>query len=204
MKSMSGKRQASKKNNRENIVKAAIELFSIKGFEKTQITDIAQQALVATGTFYNYFPKKEDVLLYFIDKQIERVSKELDEYDFLEHTTIERIEMIIITYLKAIFKNKEFAKVLAKERIGKVGKKSNRNELIMIERLFNVIEMGKKKNEIKKNADSQYIANLIFSLYTTHVLSWINGIIKSRNECIKSINHNIQIIFDGIGGNTDG
>jgi AcrR family transcriptional regulator len=201
---MSGKRQTIKKNNRESILRAAIELFFNKGFEKTQVTDIAQQANVATGTFYNYFPKKEDVLLYFIDNQIEKVSKELDEYDFLEHTAIERIEKIIATYLKAIFQNKEFAKVVAKERIGKVGKKSNRNELNMIQRLFKAIEMGKKKNEIKKSADSQYIANLIFSVYTTHVLSWINGIIKNRNECIKSINHNIKLIFDGIGGNTDG
>ncbi|MCX5905372.1 MAG: TetR/AcrR family transcriptional regulator [Proteobacteria bacterium] len=201
---MSGKRQAIKRNNKESIVKAAMKLFSNKGFEKTRIKDIAQQANVATGTFYNYFPKKEDVILYFIDNQIEKAGKEVDEYDFLEHTAIERIEKIIASYLKATFQNKAFAKVVAQERIGKVGKKSNINEFNMIRRFFKVIEMGKKKNEINKNADAQYIANLIFSVYTTHVITWINGIIKNRNECIKSINHIIKLIFDDLRGNMDG
>jgi AcrR family transcriptional regulator len=48
---------------RREILAAALELFSTKGFEDTAVQDIAASAGVAIGTVYLYFPSKEHVLL---------------------------------------------------------------------------------------------------------------------------------------------
>ena len=66
---MPGKREIQKANRRGEILRAAMDLFSKKGFELTTVEDITRAAHVAKGTFYNFFPKKEDVLLYFLDTE---------------------------------------------------------------------------------------------------------------------------------------
>ncbi len=56
-------RDHQKKRRRERIFKAALALFREKGFQKTTANDIARMAHVSRGTFFNYFPYKEAVLL---------------------------------------------------------------------------------------------------------------------------------------------
>jgi AcrR family transcriptional regulator len=48
---------------REEIIAAARDLFSRKGFHGTSMPDIAQAAGISTGLIYYIFPSKEDILL---------------------------------------------------------------------------------------------------------------------------------------------
>lgn len=50
------------KVRQEELIDAALELFSSVGYEKTMIVDIVKKAGVAKGTFFYYFPTKEAVL----------------------------------------------------------------------------------------------------------------------------------------------
>jgi two-component system nitrogen regulation response regulator NtrX len=70
--SSSNMNQALKEKNRKKkrILRASIYLFSKKGFNETTIENITKRAKVAKGTFYSFFEKKEDVLLYFLDDEI--------------------------------------------------------------------------------------------------------------------------------------
>jgi AcrR family transcriptional regulator len=48
---------------RADLLAAAAQLFASRGFSEVAIADIAEAAGVATGTFYRYFPSKDDVLV---------------------------------------------------------------------------------------------------------------------------------------------
>ncbi|MCQ2407834.1 MAG: TetR/AcrR family transcriptional regulator [Oscillospiraceae bacterium] len=50
-----------KKFKENTLLKAAFDFFTTKGFSKTSITDIVNQAGVAKGTFYLYFKDKYDI-----------------------------------------------------------------------------------------------------------------------------------------------
>jgi AcrR family transcriptional regulator len=52
---------------RREILEAALDLFSTKGFDETTVQDIASAAGVAIGTVYLYFASKEHVLLGLYD-----------------------------------------------------------------------------------------------------------------------------------------
>lgn len=56
---------------KQRIVNAALRLFQKKGFDATTTKAIAQQAGIAEGTVFNYFPTKEDIALYFFDREVE-------------------------------------------------------------------------------------------------------------------------------------
>ena len=55
------------KDKRTAIMEAALKLFTERGFHGTSTAQISKEAGVATGTLFNYFPTKEDLInsLYF-------------------------------------------------------------------------------------------------------------------------------------------
>jgi AcrR family transcriptional regulator len=55
------------KDKKTAIVDAALKLFTERGFHGTSTAQISKDAGVATGTLFNYFPTKEDLInsLYF-------------------------------------------------------------------------------------------------------------------------------------------
>lgn len=59
-------------NKKNKIIKAAIEIFSKKGFHRATIRDIAAKADVSIGLIYFYFKNKEDILKE-IFKQIQHM-----------------------------------------------------------------------------------------------------------------------------------
>jgi AcrR family transcriptional regulator len=55
---------------REKLFRAALGLFTQRGFAATTVEQITDAADVGKGTFFNYFPSKEHVLAAFGDLQI--------------------------------------------------------------------------------------------------------------------------------------
>ena len=50
-------------NTRDRILSAGMQLFAAKGYQSTSIADLLQQAEAHSGSFYHFFPTKQDLLL---------------------------------------------------------------------------------------------------------------------------------------------
>lgn len=50
----------------ENLLDAGFQLIKTQGYKKTSIADIAGKVGIATGTFYNFFPSKEEFLYQLV------------------------------------------------------------------------------------------------------------------------------------------
>ena len=59
-----GLRERKKLKTRESIQREAMRLIEKQGYEKTTIEQIAAAVEISPSTFFNYFPSKEDVVLY--------------------------------------------------------------------------------------------------------------------------------------------
>src|SRR6201984_2537083 len=55
---------------RERLFRAALVLFGKKGYAETTVEDITEAADVGKGTFFNYFPTKEHILMAFGEMQL--------------------------------------------------------------------------------------------------------------------------------------
>jgi AcrR family transcriptional regulator len=64
-----GGRQENKERTKERILKAALSLFREKGLDRTTTREISTRAGIAEGTLFNYFKTKEDLALYFFQKE---------------------------------------------------------------------------------------------------------------------------------------
>ena len=63
---MTGLRERQKTTRYRDILAAAEHLFRRDGFRATSIEAIAERAALASGTVYNYFPSKGDLLLALV------------------------------------------------------------------------------------------------------------------------------------------
>jgi AcrR family transcriptional regulator len=59
-----GLRERKKQKTRESIQREAMRLFGQQGYEETTVEQIAAAVEISPSTFFNYFPSKEDVVLY--------------------------------------------------------------------------------------------------------------------------------------------
>lgn len=75
-------RERQKQRRRHRIYTVAIQMFKERGFAGATATDIARLAHVSRGTFFNYYPYKEAVLLDYgaevMGKLAERAQEQLD------------------------------------------------------------------------------------------------------------------------------
>ncbi|MFJ9366042.1 TetR/AcrR family transcriptional regulator [Nocardia sp. NPDC101769] len=57
-----GRRERNRQRVRARIYTSALELFAEKGYDATTIDEIAERADMSRGTFFNHFPRKEDLI----------------------------------------------------------------------------------------------------------------------------------------------
>ena len=61
------------KKRREQIILAAVKLFSQKGYYKTSLRELAEESGISTGNIYDYVSSKEDIF-YLIHSYMEKIS----------------------------------------------------------------------------------------------------------------------------------
>src|SRR5271166_5488528 len=73
------RRERHSAERRERLFRAALDLFARKGFAETTVEDITNAADVGKGTFFNYFPSKDHILLAFGELQLGKLQLAMDE-----------------------------------------------------------------------------------------------------------------------------
>src|SRR3972149_1169582 len=58
---------------RDRILRAAVKIFSRKGFFNSKVSEIARAASVADGTIYLYFKNKDDLLISLFEEKMGEV-----------------------------------------------------------------------------------------------------------------------------------
>jgi len=64
---------------RERLFRAALDLFAQKGFAETTVEDITNAADLGKGTFFNYFPSKDHILVAFSEMQLAKLQSAVEQ-----------------------------------------------------------------------------------------------------------------------------
>ena len=63
----------------ERLFRAALDLFAKKGFAETTVEDITNSADLGKGTFFNYFPSKDHILVAFSEMQLAKLQSAVEQ-----------------------------------------------------------------------------------------------------------------------------
>ncbi|MEO6313598.1 MAG: TetR family transcriptional regulator [Chitinophagaceae bacterium] len=164
-----------------HIINHAVELFSEKGFEGTSIRDLAAMAGVNVAMVNYYFGSKEKLFESMVEQRASYTRGLLDEIvKNAASTDIEKLELIIDTYIHKVFSNRKFHRVLHQEMM------LNQREPLaqaIVDILYpnsliikGVLESGMKKGVFRKVDPPLVIASIIGT---------INQVLLSKRMCIK-------------------
>ncbi|MCI5125329.1 MAG: TetR/AcrR family transcriptional regulator, partial [Candidatus Electrothrix sp. AR5] len=66
------RREREKQQQRKEMLEAAMQLFSEKGYHNASMQEIAEQAEFAVGTLYKFFKNKEEMYKALVTEQADR------------------------------------------------------------------------------------------------------------------------------------
>ena len=94
------------------IVDAAVDLAEKGGFEAVRLRDVAEQSDVALGTLYKYFRSKEDILLFALNEEIERLEQSMVARPSTSGTPYERVCEFFRRGTRALARRPQFARAM--------------------------------------------------------------------------------------------
>lgn len=115
-------------NSKEELLEAAIDLFSANGYAGTSIRDIAKAVGRSVSNVYHHFANKEDLWLAILEYSVQGLPDKLREVAYAEDTPINNFQNLVRTHLQASTLHRRESKIffIDEERLSPKGKKINR------------------------------------------------------------------------------
>ncbi|WP_106769253.1 TetR/AcrR family transcriptional regulator [Paenibacillus faecalis] len=192
-------REARKKETKELIFLQAIKLFKEKGYDHVTVQEIASSCGIAKGTFFNYFSKKEEILLYLGESQLELMHQSMKEHQELEQHPREYIGRVLHDLLLRFTENGELIKLAIFEliRSAYLVEKESKSVLQLKQSLASMIDRAKKSGKLHTTRDANVIASTIVGVYFHTMLSW--SLLHSGDKRIDEIlEEQLDVVWEGI------
>jgi AcrR family transcriptional regulator len=102
-------------NREQQILNAAAEIFSQKGFHAASMRDIAQAVRLQKPSLYHHVSSKQEILLALLDQGLDILIELLGEVISGPGSPEERLRLAMRTYIKALADYRELTAVLLLE-----------------------------------------------------------------------------------------
>ena len=182
-----GKRETNKETNRIKIIASGIEIFSKKGISETTVRDIIRNTGLASGTFYNYFKNKEEVLIAAIDDAAYDLAKILEKGRKKANNLEEFIEFQVDPFFEMVSKLPELFLLLSTnlEVVDRFTIQTPQMTLA-IEDLKKDLELA-IKNKIIPDVDIDYFSAVFSSVVEGVAIEYVTNNKKTDLELAKDI-----------------
>ena len=176
------RREREKLWQRREMLTAAIELFSEKGYHNVSMREIAKKAEFAIGTLYKFFKNKEDLYKSIIVEQAdmfhEALTKALAERD----DEIEKLQNYVQVKGAVFMDNVSVVRLYFAETRGasfniKAGldKEIREEHELLLQKLAQVFESGIQKKKFQKIAEPYRLAVSLDSLINAFLHLWLEA-----------------------------
>lgn len=179
------------------IFEAAIKVFSLNGYSRATMDDIAFSAGVAKGTLYYHFKSKEEIFNYIIKEGIKIIKDEYETVALDEDDPINKLRILSKVQFSMLYDNRDFFKVIMSQLWGQESRQIALRKVI--EGYIGYIEMYIKEamnKGIIQKGDSKLMAYSFFgALCSAAVYELIN---EEKNNGEKVINDLMNYIMNGV------
>ncbi|VVB85584.1 Nucleoid occlusion factor SlmA [uncultured archaeon] len=188
-------REKKKIETRNKIFEVSGRLFKEKGFEKVTVDEITREVGIAKGTFFNYFPTKTALLVYFGKQKEELIYKLIKNETKRSIPTKDKIKNIMVLVAKSNEKDKELTKLFVFEYLRHYGYEERRSHSLNTI-LRELLEDGVKTGEVKNGIDVKRVAENLTAIYYYSLMEWLWS--NSDYSFSEDISKKIDVLFDGI------
>lgn len=167
--------------NEQSIKKAALKLFSEKGFYSTSTRELTEAAGVSKGTLYWHWKSKEEVAFSLVSDMLgdflELIERARDE----KGPVIERMESLAAAVAELYYKETDYLRLLWKFRADRhyifspdYTEKVTSYYVRIRKGLESLVEQGMKSGEFRK-VDSKQMAFIILGITEGLEVEWLEN-----------------------------
>jgi AcrR family transcriptional regulator len=102
--------------SKQTIKKAALKLFSEKGFYATSTRDLTEAAHVSKGTLYWYYKSKEEVAFSLVSDMLSDFLRIIEVARDEEGPVVERLERLVVGVSELYYRETDYLRLLWKFR----------------------------------------------------------------------------------------
>ncbi|MCZ6791683.1 MAG: TetR/AcrR family transcriptional regulator [Candidatus Dadabacteria bacterium] len=155
-----------RKSRKEEIIKAASNLFSQKSYHDVTMDQIAGEVGVAKGTIYLYFKSKENLYLGILEHTFETIESILEREIAKEDPAPQKLKKILRLIFQFYFQNMDVLRILTRDETRLIREHFEftehwRHRRIKLYR--KVLEKGIKEGSFR-SANTELMALIIFGL----------------------------------------
>ena len=176
------RREREKLRQRQEMLDAALELFSEKGYHNVSMHEIAEKAEFAIGTLYNFFKNKEDLYKTLIIEQANRFHEALTKAVEEADDEIEKLRNYVKAKSTVFMENVRVIRLYFAETRGasfniKAGldNEIRRRYQEFLHTLAAIFESGIEKKRFRKIADPYHLAVALDSLCNAFLFLWLEA-----------------------------
>ena len=170
------------------IVDTAVDLAEKGGFEAVRLRDVAERSDVALGTLYKYFRSKEDILLFALNEEIERLEQSMVARPPTSGTPYERVCNFFRRGTRALARRPQFARAMIRSMTAgdadtamKIAALQLRIARVVTAALRGVApDINAPLDHSIGNAREQAIAFTIMQVWFSSLVGWAAGLHAER------------------------
>jgi AcrR family transcriptional regulator len=187
-----------RQRTRRSVYQVAMKLFLKQGFHETSMRAVAEAAGMGKSTLYDYFPRKEEILLYFIEREMEVTHREARDIAAQQLSADEKLRRILHSLWSYLNENRAFAALTAREA-GRLGPRAvqrmARRRMAYRGILEQVIREGIAEGDFRA-VDPALAASALHSMMTQPFYDWLSrgepGKAKANADSL------VDLFLDGI------
>jgi AcrR family transcriptional regulator len=182
---------------RERLFRSALGLFASKGYAETTVEDITEAADVGKGTFFNYFPSKEHILMAFGEMQLARLESVIGEAEQSGLPMREVMRVLVMRMTEEPVRNPAMVRALLQANLSSV---PVRGEMVRIHDrnralLGRLIRHGQERGEIRSDLPAEEIAQVWRQTIFGTLMFWS---LVGDASLVARIEMAMRLLWDGI------
>lgn len=163
---------------RDRILRAAVKIFSRKGFFNSKVSEIARAASVADGTIYLYFRNKDDLLISLFEEKMGEVVEDVRRRIAVGGNALAKLRIFIENHMDLLERESGLVEVLQVELRQSTKFLKDYTPVKFFEYLeiiSDILEEGKKEGVLRPDLNISIARRAIFGaldeLSLTYILS---------------------------------
>lgn len=190
-------REHRKKELKEEIFRQAIRLFGERGYENVTIEDITSACGIAKGTFYNYFPRKEHILLHLGQTQLDILKESIERHAWVKDIR-ERLKLMFWDLMARFDKDPG----LLKAAVIEIMRSSEPEQELQLEEeahlaLVPLFEAAIRDGQVSGCWSPDQLSSVVVGMYHHIIATWLKKIEES--DLLTIFNMYLDILWYGIG-----
>ena len=158
------------RDRRKRILDATIALATQGGYDAVQMLTVAENADVALGTLYRYFPSKIHLLVSGLAREFEQAQEKLDRRQIPGDTPGERVLFVLGRVTRMLQRYPELTEAMT--RAFMFADASAANEVDTVGRLMEQM-FARAMSEGEPTAENLAIARVIGDVWLSNLVAWV-------------------------------